>query len=115
MVDVLIVLVMLVVCFGLMIVVTTFMTKRAMGQVIRIMRRAGALDEASAKTTAQLGLNPPTLRERMMRMRDYKPKALTFMTNLKIIQQTEDGRIFLSERELNSSKLIERWPSLANK
>ena len=115
MVDVLVVLAMLVICFVLMIVLTTFLTKRAMGQVLRIMRYTGALDENSARTTTELGLNPPNLRERMMRMRDYKPKALNFLLELQIIQRTEDGRIYLSEEKLMASPLVKRWPSLARK
>lgn len=113
--EIFLVLLMLVVCFGLMIVVTTFLTKRAMGQVIRIMRYFGAIDPATAKTTTELGLNPPTLRDRLMRMRDYKPKALSFLANLKIINTTEDGRLYLSEDNLMSSDLVKRWPSLGKK
>lgn len=115
MVDVLVVLAMLAICFVSLIIITTLMTKRAMGQVIRIMRYVGALDEASAKTTTEMGLDPPKLRERMMRMRDYKPKALNFLLEYKIVRRTEDGRIYLSERNLMSSALVKRWPALGAK
>ena len=113
--EVLAVLIMIVACLGLMIVITTFLTKRAMGQVLRILKFHQATSEEGAKSIAEMGLNPPTFRERLMKMRDYKPKALDFLVNLGIVQSTADGRIFLSEEKLLSSDLVKRWPSLARR
>ena len=113
MIDVLIVILMIVLCIGLVIGITTFMTKRAMFQVIRILKFSGAVNTEGAKTITELRLNPPPLRERLMKMRDYKPKALQLLLSLEVVQYSEDGRIFLSESKLLASPLVQRWPSLA--
>ena len=113
MLDVLIILGMIVVCFGLVFVITTLMTKRAMHKVIRILTMSGALDEEGAKTIVEMRLNPPALRDRLMRMRDYKPKALQLLLSAGIVLYTEDGRVYLSTEKLLASPLVARWPSLA--
>lgn len=111
--DVLIIIVMIILCIGSVFVITTYMTKRAMHKVIRIFKISGALDEQGAKTIVELRLNPPPLRDRLMRMRDYKPKALELLLSVNIVQHSEDGRVYLSEEKLLTSPLVARWPSLA--
>jgi hypothetical protein len=111
--DVLIVVFMIVLCLGSVFVITTFLTKRAMHKVIRILKINGAVDEQGAKTIVELRLNPPALRDRLMRMRDYKPKALELLLSMNIVQYSEDGRVYLSEEKLLASPLVSRWPSLA--
>ena len=111
--QILVLILMVIACLAFMIVATTFMTKRAMMQVLRILKYHGALDAENAKTVDFMGLNPPSFRERLMKMRDYKPKALHFLMNFGIVQSTEDGRIYLSEEKLLGSDLVKRWPSLA--
>jgi hypothetical protein len=113
MMQILVLILMVIGCLAFMMVATTFMTKRAMIQVLRILKYHGAVNEESAKTVEFMGLNPPSFRERLMKMRDYKPKALHFLMNFGIVQSTEDGRIFLSENKLLASDLLKRWPSLA--
>jgi hypothetical protein len=113
MTNVLLILLMIVLCFAALAVIPTFMTKRAMGKVIRILKRTGTTDPENAKSIVELGLNPPSFKERIMRTRDYKPKALEFLINLNIVLYSEDGGIYLSEKSLLSSKLVDRWPSLA--
>ena len=84
MIDVLVVILMVILCIGLVILITTFMTKRAMYQVIRIMKLSGAVNPEGARTINELRLNPPPLRERLMKMRDYKPKALQLRSTCKL-------------------------------
>ena len=112
MINAFIILLMLAGCLAALFLIPTLMTKRAMHQVIRILKRTGTTDPENAKSIIELRLNPPSFRERIMRARDYKPKALDFLINLQIVLYSEDGGIYLSEKNLLSSKLVERWPSL---
>ena len=79
--------------------------KKAIGDVISIMRRFNALDEGSAKTQADLGLAPPSLLARMISVKDYKPQAVQILMGHYILQMTDDGRIYLSEANLASTNL----------
>jgi len=100
-------------CLAALFIIPTLLTKRAMGKVIRILKRTDTTDPENAKSIIELGLNPPSFKERIMKARDYKPKALEFLISLNIVLYSEDGGIYLSEKNLLSSKLVERWPSLA--
>jgi hypothetical protein len=111
--NVLIILLLLFGCLAALFFIPTLMTKRAMRQVIRILKRTGTMDPENAKSIIDLRLNPPSFKERIMKTRDYKPKALEFLISLHIVLYSEDGKIYLSEKNLLSSKLVERWPSLA--
>lgn len=75
-------------------------TRRAAAQVIRIFREHEAVDVYKAKSVDELGLNPPNLVDRLMKTRDYKPMALSILTRTEVIQQTGDGRLYLSEKGL---------------
>ena len=83
--------------------VPTLMTRRAVIAVIRIFRRSGALNAGSAMPAAELGLAPLSFGQRIMRMRDYKPRALDLLVNVEVVQLTEEGKIFLSEEKLLQS------------
>jgi len=99
-------LVLLIIIFLVLLVVLPMaLNKRAVIQVIKRLRQQGALDVESAKTIDELRLNPPTFRERIMRFRDYKPAALQGLIRVGIVQVTEDGRVYLSEEKLKSTKL----------
>ncbi len=99
-------LVLLILIFLVLLVVIPFaMNKRAVIQVIKRLRQHGALNPESAKTIDELRLNPPTFRERIMRFRDYKPAALQGLIRVGIVQLTEDGKVYLSEEKLKSTKL----------
>jgi len=52
-----------------------------------------------------LGLSSPTFRERLMRFRDYKPAALQGLIRVEIVQVTEEGKVYLSEEKLKTTKL----------
>lgn len=89
----------------LLVVIPMTLNKRAIIQVIKRFRKHGALDVESAKTIEDLKLNPPSFRERIMRFRDYKPAALQGLIRVGIVQMTEDGRVYLSEEKLKTTKL----------
>ena len=81
-------------------VIPRWLLRRAVRQVIRIFREYNATDSKNAKTIDELGLRPPSVMERMMRRRDYKPHALNALMQAGIIQATEDGKLYLSEEKL---------------
>ena len=99
---VIIILALLVLAF---VVIPRFLIRRAMRQVIRIFREHNATTNKSAKTADELGIKPKSLMEGMFRGRDYKPSALNLLTNAGIIQDTEDGKLYLSEETLFTSGL----------
>jgi len=80
------------------------MINRAIHAVIRILRQNNAVTIRDAKTTEELGLNPKTFMEQALKLRDYKPYALQILRNADIIQTTEDGRLYLDEDQLQTSK-----------
>lgn len=112
MTDVLIILFMIALCFAAVMIIPTMMAKRAMVRIIRIMRISGAVDPENAKTRAELRLNPPSFTEKFITSRDYKSKTLDLLISMDIVQLVED-RIYLSEKDLLSSPLVQRWPSLS--
>jgi hypothetical protein len=98
--------VLLIVFFiALLIALPFMMNKRAIRQVIKRFRDRQALDPSTAKTIDELGLTPPSFRERLMRFRDYKPAALNGLVRIGIVQVTEDGRFYLSEEKLGNTRI----------
>ena len=85
-------------------VVPQFLIARAMKKVIKIFRENNAIGERNAKTAEQLGLEPKGMMDRMMRPRDYKPRALQYLIGANIIQMTEDGKLYLVEENLANTK-----------
>lgn len=88
-----------------LVVVPNFLVHRAAKKVVRIFRKYDALGPDRAKDIETLGLKPPTFAQRMMRLRDYKPRALDVLINAGVVQRTEDGRLYLSEARLNDTRL----------
>ena len=86
-------------------VIPQFMMKRAVRAVIRIFRDNHATGIKEAKTAEELGLQPKRLVERMMKPRDYKPRALQLLMSQEIVQMTEDGKLYLMEEKLDASRL----------
>ena len=92
------------ICFLiLLLVIPTLMTRRALNTVLKIFKQHGALDAESAMTLDALGLTPPTFAQRIMKTRDYKPRALYFLKKIDVVQTTADGKIFLAKEKLLSS------------
>ncbi len=97
--------VLLIILFLVVIVaLPMLLNKRAVIQVVQIFRDHGALDPESAKTLQELRLTKPTLKDRMLRFRDYKPAAVDSLIQVGIVQGTEDGRVFLLEERLENTK-----------
>lgn len=88
-----------------MLVVSQWRVKRAIRQVIRILREHNAIGMKNAKTVDELGLRPRGMMDGMLRGRDYKQYAVSGLMKADIIQMTEDGRLYLSEDKLLASGL----------
>ena len=102
--DALVIVVLAVILILGVMVLPQLMVRRAIPAVIRIFRQHSAVGVSSARAIHELGLAPPGMVERMWRMRDYKPRALQLLISAKIIERTEDGRLYLSEERLAATK-----------
>jgi hypothetical protein len=99
---------MVIVLLAAMIFLPQLMIAMACPKVIKIFRKHGALSPSNAKFVDELGLKPPSFIDRMMKLRDYKPKALQLLMHIKVVEMTEDGKLYLSEQELSKT----RWSNL---
>lgn len=89
---------------ALLLILPVVLTRRAVRQVIDIFKKKQAVGSVNAKTIDDLGLRPLTFRQRLLRARDYKPRAMNALMEAKIIQSTEDGRLYISEENLAKIK-----------
>ena len=106
--DVLIIIILIVVFLAAFLAIPNLMTRRAIGAVIKIFRKHNAIGIENARTIDELGLRPPSLMQRMMSRRDYKPRALEVLLRTGIVIITEDGKLYLSEKKLMDSGLEKR-------
>lgn len=103
--DILFIVLVFIVLLAALFFIPGILLRRAVRQVIKIFRRHSAYDEASAKTSEEMGLAPRPFLKRMMSLRDYKPYALTVMINAGVVLQNEEGKFYLSENKLMESNL----------
>ncbi len=76
--------------------------RRAVRQVVEIFRENNALHPSTAKTPEQLGFKRPEgALSSLFRGRDYRLYALNMLLKAQIIQQLEDGRLYLQEEKLS--------------
>ena len=101
---VILLLVFLVVLFGL----PSLLIAISVPKVIKIFRKKYAVGINNAKSVEELGLQPRSFIQRLMKMRDYKPRALEFLIQMNVVQVTEDGKVYLSEDMLSQT----RWRHL---
>jgi hypothetical protein len=100
MVNVLLILVFSVAVVAALFVIPSWMTRLAVPKVIKAFCQSDALDARHARTPVELGLAPPPFLQRMTRPRDYRPHALRLLREANVIRTAEDGRLYLSQREL---------------
>lgn len=77
------------------------MVKRAARQVIELFRANGATEPGSAVTAGALGLARQSMADRMFKVRDFRPDALTILGHVNVVKMTGEGKLYLSEDELN--------------
>lgn len=92
---------------GLVFYLQSFLTKKAMRDVVSRFRARGATSPEKATTEETLGLAREDFLHRMGKTRDYKPQAMRLLGQKNIIRVTEEGRLYLSEDELRNSPLKE--------
>ncbi len=81
--------------------------RRALEAVVRIFREEEALEEETAKNLEELGLTPQSFIERLYRVRDYRPYALQLLQGQEVVQETPEGRLYLSQEKLAQSRFHE--------
>ena len=106
--DVLFLVVLGVLFIVVVFVVPQWLLVRNVPKVIKIFRENNAVGPKNAKTIEELGLKPKSLFERVLKRRDYKPKALQFLMRVTIVDFTEEGKVYLDEEKLVGT----RWRSL---
>jgi hypothetical protein len=87
----------MVVLFAGMIILSRMMSKRAAREVVHILRQHDAIGAENAKTIDELGLGPSGFAERMFRLRDYRPAALSALIAAGVVEMTSEGNLFLPE------------------
>ena len=82
------------------------MIRRAVRSVIGVLTEHGATTPRDAKPLEELCLNPKPFMdiERAFGQRDYRPYALRTLRNAGAIQTTDDGRLYLDEGRLRTTK-----------
>jgi hypothetical protein len=76
----------------------------AIPSVIRLFRQGNAVGINNAKTIEELGLKPKNMAQAVFRGQDYKMTALQVLRKAEVIQSTEDGKLYLSEKDLSNSR-----------
>jgi hypothetical protein len=80
--------------------------RRTIPSVIQIFRHRNAVGKDNARTIDELGLRPARkgVLETMFGPRDYRLAALGHLVKAKVVQITEDRKLYLSEEDLAASK-----------
>jgi hypothetical protein len=93
----------MIIAFGGVLYIRTFLTRRAIFKVIKIFYQHNALGIEGAKALDELGLERPDFFQRMTRPRDYKQYALQILIKRGIILENEDGRLYMVEERLDEN------------
>ncbi len=84
--------------------ISKFLIRRAVLQVISILRKTYSRCSESPKTVHELGLEQPDFFERMLKPRDYKPYALQALIAAGIVQMDgANGKVCLLENNVPES------------
>ena len=86
--------------FVLLLGLPVILNRRAASQVISLFKKNQALGIDSARTIDELGLRPAGFSQRLVSMRDYKPRALEALVKSQVVRITEDDRLYLDEEKL---------------
>jgi hypothetical protein len=95
------------VLLALAIYVPRLQVRRAMRNLILLFRKREATDPATAVALEEVGVFRRNAVQQMFKSRDYRPLAARALLQTGIIQATEDGKVYLSEYELERSPLKE--------
>ena len=101
----LVIVAIVVVLVAMMIVMSRYLIRKAVRDVVTLFRRLGATGPESGRTAQEIGLARAGMFDGMFKLRDYRPDALLMLGQAKIIKATEDGRFYLSEEDLADSQI----------
>ena len=96
-------LIFMIIAFGGVLYISTFLTRRAIFKVIKIFYQHNALWIEGAKALDELGLERLDFFQRMTRPRDYKQYALQILIKRGIILENADGRLYMVEERLDEN------------
>ncbi len=102
--DTIILILLLLLLLFILFVLPQFSLRRAIPALIQLFRQKKALSPKDAKTMDELGLKQRSLAQTLLRGQDYKMTALQILRNANIIRATDDGRLYLSEEDLQQSR-----------
>jgi hypothetical protein len=102
--DTNVMLILVVVLLFLVFILPQLRLRISIPSIIRLFRQSNAVGIENAKTLEELGLKPKNIGQAIIRGQDYKLTALEVLKKAEVIQNTEDGKLFLSEEKLSDSK-----------
>jgi hypothetical protein len=85
-------------------VLPQIMLRLAISSVLRTFRQSKAVGAENARTIDELGLRPKSLMQAIFRGKQYKTTALLVLRNARVIESTEDDKLYLSEENLSRSR-----------
>ncbi|MEW6621550.1 MAG: hypothetical protein AB1420_00195 [Bacillota bacterium] len=88
----------------LIFLIPSLMLRFAIAAVLKEFRKQNAVSPKNAKSSMELGIKPQTFIDRLVTKRDYKPHALQMLIQAETVQVTEDGRLYLREDKLASTR-----------
>lgn len=103
MADVVLLSVVLIVTLLAAIVIPPRMLRKAVPQVINILREHGATDPEHAVRPDEVGLVQQSAWDRALKRRDYKPRALSGLLQIGVVDLNDEGKIYLNEAALAAS------------
>jgi hypothetical protein len=96
--------VLIILLLGLSLLVSRFLMKRAVYDVIRRFKTTDTMDPRTAKAAEELGIKRQGLLSFKV-LRDYKPMALQTLMRAEVIRATEEGKLYLHEETLMQTNL----------
>ena len=90
--------------FIIIFVLPQIMLRLAISSVLRTFRQNKAVGAENARTIDELGLRPKNLIQAIFRGTQYKTTALLVLRNARVIESTEEGKMYLSEENLSRSR-----------
>jgi hypothetical protein len=102
--DTTVIVILVVVLLFVMFVLPQLRLRIAIPSVIRLFRQSNAVGIKNAKTIEELGLKPKSMAQAVFSGQSYKMTALQVLRKAEVIQSTEDGKLYLSEKDLSNSR-----------
>ena len=88
----------------LVLLIPSTMLKLSVSVVVKEFRRQKAISSEHTISKTELGIISQTGINRFVNRRDYKAQALQALVQAEIVQVTEEGRLYLLEEKLESTR-----------